>query len=205
MCGVCSAAAFQNDLWSHIGVSTDTEVHFIEIPSMFSCRTPFCCYDLQPSLHCWPVTITSLEIVLNCLAIVWKISWWSATMKFILCLYQQETRHFTWKSSQRSSIGRVDAILNDKIRNEKKKNRDCPWTTLTGKNWKFQSPNAGRHRIAQMEREFLFHPLGTEKGEFFKRCPFVPENFQSNCAYHLHLNQSKRKFCLNGKRPRCLS
>ena len=63
VCGVCSAAAFQNDLWSHIGVSTDTEVHFIEIPSMFSCRTPFCCYDLQPSLHCSPVTITYLEIV----------------------------------------------------------------------------------------------------------------------------------------------
>ena len=120
VCSVCSAATFQNDLSSHIGVSTDTEVHFIEIPSMFSCRTPFWCYDLQPSLHCSPVTITPLEIVLNSLTIFWKTSCWSATMKFILCLYQQETRHFTWKSSQRSSIGRADAILNDKIRNEKK-------------------------------------------------------------------------------------
>ena len=43
------------------------------------------------------------------------------------CFYQQETRSFTWNPS---SIGLVDAILNDKIRNEKK---NCPWTTLAGK------------------------------------------------------------------------
>ena len=52
---------------------------------------------------------------------------------------------------------------------KRKKKCDCSWTALTGKNWKFQSPNAGRNRIAKMEREFLFQPVGTEKGEFFRR------------------------------------
>ena len=52
-----------------------------------------------------------------------------------------------------------DAILNDTIRNEKK-NCDCPWTTLTGKHWKwrekFQAPAARRNTIAQMDQKFLF-------------------------------------------------
>jgi len=59
---------------------------------------------------------------------------WCAITKFLVLFLQQETRSITWKSSQRSCIGRAcaDAILNEKIR------CDYAWTTLTGKHWKWQ-------------------------------------------------------------------
>ena len=108
------------------------------------------------------------------------------------------------KSSQRSSNGRADAILNDKIRNEKKKNCDCSWT-LTGKNWKFQSPNVGRNRIAKTEREFLFQPVGKENGEFFRRSSACSGKFPVELRVPFAFKPVEPEICLNGKRPRCPS
>ena len=93
---------------------------------------------------------------------------WCAITKFLVLFLPQETRSITWKSSQRSCIGRACAyaILNEKIR------CDCAWTTLTGKHWKWrqklQAPSACRNRIVQKEQECLFHSVGTEKEEYFR-------------------------------------
>lgn len=115
-------------------------------------------------------------------------------MKFILCPYQQETRHFTWKSSQRSSIGRSDAILNDKIRNEKKKKT----ATVREQRSLAKIGNSSRQTPAETELRkwngnFCSNRLERKKGNSSEGHPLVPENFQSNCAYHLHLNRSKWK------------
>jgi len=39
-----------------------------------------------------------------------------------------------------------------------------------------RQPPAELNRIAQMEREFLFQRVGTEKLEYLERSPVVPEN-----------------------------
>ena len=57
-------------------------------------------------LHCSPVTFTSVEILLNSLAILLNMSFLVAFpfLNSSLCFCQQLTRSFTWKSSHRSSI-----------------------------------------------------------------------------------------------------
>ena len=57
-------------------------------------------------LHCSPVTFTSVEILLNSLAILLNMSFLVAFPfpNSSLCFCQQLTRSFTWKSSHRSSI-----------------------------------------------------------------------------------------------------
>ena len=111
---------------------------------------------------------------------------WCAITKFWLLFLPQETRSITWKSSQRFCIGRAcaDAILNEKIKEKKKKNCECAWTTFTGK-WreKLQAPSACRNRIVQKERECLFQPAGIKKGNTSERSPIKisGQTALSNC------------------------
>ena len=89
----------------------------------------------------------------------------------------------------------ADAILNDTIRNENK-TCDCPWTTLTGKHWKwrekFQAPAAGRrpkHNCANGQK-FLFQPVGTEKLEYLGRSPVCSEKISDRTARFSIFNQT---------------
>ena len=55
-------------------------------------------------------------------------------------------------------------------------------------------PAAGRKRIAQIEPEFLGpNQLERKKWNTWEGRPFVPYNFRSNRAFHLHLNRLNRK------------
>ena len=82
------------------------------------------------------------------------------------------------------------AILNDKIRNEKK-NCDCLWTNIGNGGGNSSCLPPAKLELRKWNGDFCSNRLEGKKWNTSEGRPFVPENFRSN-----------QKFCLNGKRPR---
>ena len=114
---VCStAAALQSELRSYIWISPiQNSISwkyfqvFLSAPVVLLWSVIFLWEASSLShlrLHCSPMTFTSVEILLNSLAILLNMSFLVAFPfpNSSLCFCQQLTRSFTWKSSHRSSI-----------------------------------------------------------------------------------------------------